>query len=909
MKKVLSFFLVVVLVLISLPIGGMNFKVFAAGTYENFDYDYDMTNGGIAIKKYRENYSNKSAVIPEYIDGLPVTSISSYAFYYCTNITDVTIPKTVMYIYEKAFSNCRALATVSFPDEIKYIATDAFENTAWYNNQSDGVVYAGKMAYKYKGTCPSYVSIKSGTVRIGDSLFSGCTALTSVGLSSGIKYIGSEAFYGCTGLKSITLPSGVKGIGNSAFRGCQNLATISFPNTLVDIGVSAFSGTAWFNSQTDDVIYAGKVCLGYKYKDAYSNMPETVYLKIGTLGIADGAFSFGSGYSSVLKSITLPDGLKHIGDSAFKYCTNLTQINIPDSVESFGVSTFQSCYKLTEINIPMGVSRLESDVFYNCGFTEVVVPDSVEYIGASAFSNCADMKKITLSKNLKVLASYALCACHALEELELPESLMIIDYMAIDNCIKLKEITVPENVQYIGRCAFSAGVFEKIDVDGDNPYFCSINGVVFSKDKTELMVFPTHYPAKTYTVPSTVEIISEDAFYGANVEEIILPQYLTEIGATAFSYSKIKSIKIPNYVRDIYQTTFQGCRQLEKIEFSSAPFTIDFAAFANCTALTDVYFNGTQSMWDSIEIDSYNNDALTSATLHLHSQTKGYFGEWKNKTAPTCTASGIKYRKCSGCGKYEEKNVDATGHNYGEIVVDKAPTCTQSGSGHRVCTACKAVSSSESIAATGHNYGEWIVQTAATCTVSGTKYQKCKVCSTTKTQTITAAHKYFGENCVVCGEKDIATVESAHNYANNTNKSWSVSRNNAAYMILKFSADTETESGCDWIYILDDQDNQIGKYSGATLASKTVTVNGTSVTIKLSSDVSVTKYGFKAEVQTVYNPHQKGDINYDAMLGAADLGELKKLLLGDSKDSVADVNGDGKINVLDLIRLKKLLVS
>lgn len=161
-----------------------------------------------------------------------IKKIDMGTFSGCTALANITIPNGVTEIYERAFENCTNLSSIAIPDSVTSVFKRAFEDTAWYNNQPDGVVYAGKVLYKYKGTMPENTSleIKNDTVSIADEAFAACNGLVSVTIPNGVTEIGDNAFAQCFGLTSITIPESVYYVGFNAFSDCVELTSITIKN-------------------------------------------------------------------------------------------------------------------------------------------------------------------------------------------------------------------------------------------------------------------------------------------------------------------------------------------------------------------------------------------------------------------------------------------------------------------------------------------------------------------------------------------------------------------------------------------------------------------------------------------------------------------------------------------------------
>ncbi len=295
----------------------------------------------ISDAAFRDCVKLTSVTIPE-----SVISIGNSAFSDCKCLTSITIPNGVTNIGAGAFSNCTDLTNIVIPESVIKIGIDAFNNTLWYSNKPNGIVYAGKVLYKYKGDMPqnTQLSILNDTKGIADYAFYRCENLTDIKISNNVEYIGLYSFGNCYNLTSIIIPNGVKTINGSAFSMCSGLKSITIGCGITTIGSFAFNGCTnltKINWDAENVNDFGEYHHGFSgagsknngidvvFGDNVKNIPAYLFFS-----------SIGDYIAPKIKSVSIGKNVTEIGSSAFRNCTGLKSVTIPNNVLSIGSFSF-----------------------------------------------------------------------------------------------------------------------------------------------------------------------------------------------------------------------------------------------------------------------------------------------------------------------------------------------------------------------------------------------------------------------------------------------------------------------------------------------------------------------------------------------------------------------------------------
>ena len=583
--------------------------------YGDYEY-YELADGSVEIADYFGN-TEKNVDIPEKMGGKSVTSIGSNAFGGHTNLVNVTIPNSVKNICNDAFSGCTSLTSVTIPN---------------------------------------------GLTSIGEAAFSGCTSLTSITIPDSVKSIGDEAFSGCTSLKSITIPNGVNEVSYCTFYGCKSLTSVSIPDSVTGIYGGAFSECESLTSIA---------------------LPNSVT-------VLEGSAFYGC---SNLTSINIPNGVTSIGWSAFSGCTSLSNITLPSSVKSIGYYAFMNCTSLKSIKIPDNVTSIGWWAFSNCrSLTSVTIPERLNDIGAWTFSGCSSLTEFKVSaknsnyvsvngvlynkdktviihypakkkdKSYKIPDGVAIIAGDAfkysanLTSITIPDSVEHIGDSAFYNCASLTSITIPKDVTNIGDQAFRGCIsLTEIKVATANSNFVSLNGVLFSKDKTTLICYPAGKKDKSYTISDGVTSIYWCAFSDSknltainvateNQNYFSVNGVLYNKGKTKLicypAGKKDKSYTIPDGVTSIYDCAFSDCTSLKRITIPDGMLTIGVHSFFGCANLTSVTIPGSVISVADYSLGYYYDDIIFKYVKYGNFKIYCYKGTAGEKYAKE---QGFKY--------------------------------------------------------------------------------------------------------------------------------------------------------------------------------------------------------------------------------------------------------------------------
>ncbi|MBR2047544.1 MAG: leucine-rich repeat protein [Oscillospiraceae bacterium] len=536
-----------------------------------------------------------------------ITGLGDFAFFRYQNLVSVSLPSTLKSIGRGTFQNCIGITEIQLPDGLTEMGMYAFQETGLRS-----------------------ITIPTSLTVIPAQAFLRCSYLTEVNFHDGVTEIQTDAFRDCVSMESVTLPAGLEVLGNDVFPS-YIMGTMKFPATLrvygdramlglteiIFTGPAPTFGSEAFQSQTATVYYpendptwteaimqpyGGRII--WICGDGPSGEPDPGNIEWEFDIHANALTITGTGpmpdypdlppwvrYTDRMGSVTIGEGITHIGAYAFADCFVLSQVSLPSTLESIGDYAFSGCTSLTELHLPEGVTRLGSGCFasadclralYFTGDAPVFAEDT--FAGLTATCYYSEDK---MGWTADVLLNYG----------------GNITWKTIDS---LKDSGAYGTH---GTWTFdpTTGTLT-ISTDGlgplpmDNPsswgwscpwesYRPMVKTVVFTEGVTSTGVATlwNHTALTAVSFPSTLTAIDDSCFSGCtSLKEIALPEGLLHIGVSAFNSSGLTRVEIPDTVTNIWESAFRNCDSLVSIRLPSGLQSADNYAFAGCGILTEI---------------------------------------------------------------------------------------------------------------------------------------------------------------------------------------------------------------------------------------------------------------------------------------------------------------------------------
>ena len=603
-KKLISVLLSIVLLCALLPqLAPQASAAAMSGTCgENLRWSFDETTGVLTItgSGAMDDYSYETKIpwisLRYRITGIRLpeglTNIGEMAFSNCARFTELTIPGSVTRIGKHAFTSAQALTKLTLPDGLREIGEYAFFDCVSLKDVTipDGVESIEAAAFSQCGSLEQ-ILLPASLTRLDNAVFSYCAKLREIRVDpanpafcseDGVLFSKDKAEliqYPCAKAGAYRVPEQATFLQDAAFAECSGLTEITIPegSPIADAPDLQY----WFDSCSAlERIRIPQSSTRYESVDGVLYNEDKTEILLYPRGRA-GAYQ-------------IPKGVTHVGDNAFSECDGLTDVTIPEGVTGVGVGAFYGCEKLKTVSFPESLTYIDNWSFMGCeSLEEVSLQAKVGWIGEAAFSGCGSVKAykvhpdnphlcsedgVLFLKDKSQLLHYPGARAGSYK---IPDSVIVINYSAFTGCSGLEALEFPASIDNVNGLELSTcSRLTALHVDPENRVLCSVDGVVFNKDKTKLLRFPTGRTGE-YRIPDGVKTIGDDAFESCSVSKITIPDGVTRVENCALAYNNnLKSVTFPASVSSISAGMFMLDDNLERVTVLNPECWIDQSIYS-----------------------------------------------------------------------------------------------------------------------------------------------------------------------------------------------------------------------------------------------------------------------------------------------------------------------------------------
>ncbi len=577
-----------------------------------------MISGSGAMADYEPDslrWDNREDAVIHVILEDGITEIGSFAFYDCTNLTDIVIPESVTAIGTAAFKGCSSLKDVVIPDSVTDLAEDAFEGcTALLTGGSESEASADGPESEI-GTAEEQKSKTESEAGTAEEPGSETESETDTAEEPESETGTADEPESETESEAGTADQperGAKTESDTAEESESETETEPAPvqedgsDYLLEEEDEESSAAGGYELETGEedceedpeedpygIRALSVVSSGSCGTSATWSLSDAGVLTISGSGATEDYTSssrpgWESSKSSIV-SLVVESGITKIGDWTFYNHSALQSVSIASSVTSFGRGVFAGCRSLTSVTLPSGVTEIPYAMFGDCtSLTSFSASGAVSY-GEYAFQS------------------------------------VVMDTFTVG-----KKVT---DISYLAFYGASVGAYA---VESGNSVYSASGGVLFTNSGKTLVKYPAGSTAASYTVPSKVTKIEAGAFLSCgNLQQVSLGS-VTSLGESAFQNCGLTSLTIPNSVTEADYFTFYGCKSLTSIKFGTGLKETSYEMFEECTALTSIDF-GSKLETLGARTFAYCN-SLTSVSLPstIKSVENGVFGECKKLQSFSC---------------------------------------------------------------------------------------------------------------------------------------------------------------------------------------------------------------------------------------------------------------------------------